>query len=58
MKADKRAEKRKRQRENKKKKLAEKKADFILLVSAKSQKYRPYVSTILSDKHCGHIFKK
>ena len=29
MKADKRAEKRKRQRENKKKKLAEKKADFI-----------------------------
>ena len=29
MKADKRAEKRKRQRENKKKKLADKKADFI-----------------------------
>ena len=29
-----------------------------ILVSAKSQKYRPYVSTILSDKHCGHIFKK
>ena len=29
-----------------------------LLVSAKSHKYHPYVSTMLSDKHFGHIFKK
>ena len=34
------------------------KINMEILVSAKSQKYRPYVSTILSDKHCGHIFKK
>ena len=31
---------------------------YLLLVSAKSHKYHPYVSTMLSDKHFGHIFKK
>ena len=29
-----------------------------ILVSAKSHKYHPYVSTMLSDKHFGYIFKK
>ena len=66
MKADKRAEKRKRQRENKKKKLAEKKADFIwrcaivivIVIACIFSNYRKQKAMEVSEITTGKIIDK
>ena len=66
MKTDKRAEKRKRQRENKKKKLAEKKADFIwrcaipivIVIACIFSNYRKHKAMEVSEITTGKIIDK